>query len=102
MEENISDASGSLTLPRIFGVCHLKMLRPGFSILDARFEGEPVSPAPPAIDPTTSPTNDFGGNAKFGPDPQTSGNSHVRWNASRLYVGDFDDEKARLVVTLAG
>lgn len=100
-EVYISDASGGLSLPRIFGVCHLKMARPGLSILAARFEGELVSPESPSLDPTASSTNDFGGRSELGPNPRTSGDSHVRWDDSRLYFVDFDDEKARLVVTLA-
>ncbi len=100
-EVHISDAYGGLALRRSFGIGHLNLTDAGYRILGARFEGELVSPAPPTLDPTASPKIGFGGHAELGPNPRTSGDSHLRWNVSRLYFVDFDDEKVRLVVTLA-
>ena len=98
---HVSDASGGLSLARIFGICHLNLMDAGLSILGARFEGEHVSPESPSIDPVEESRIGIGGHTKLGEDPRTSGDSHVRWDASRLYFVAFDDEKARLVVTLA-
>lgn len=95
-----SDASGGLAVRRSFGIGHLSLTSPEFRILGARFEGDVVSPARPISDPATSPNIDLVGHVELGSDPRSSGDSRVRWSSSRLRFVDFEDEKARLVVTL--